>query len=219
MKTQIIGMGEVGSALEKVLSPYYPISPSQPEILHICFPYSDDFISEVKRYQVGYQHPRITVIHSTVPVGTSRKLKACHSPIIGIHPYLEKSIKTFTKFVSGEGADEVADYFRRVGLKVQICRESETTELAKLTSTLYYGLCIEYAKEVEKLCESHKVPFSEVYTLWNKTYNEGYKKLGYEEVIRPVLQPIQRRIGGHCVIPNLDLLKSKFVDFLKSLNS
>ena len=33
-------------------------------------------------------------------------------------------------------------------------------------------------------------------------FNEGYTKLGDEEVIRPVFLPMPGKIGGHCLIPN-----------------
>lgn len=228
MVTLIIGEGEVGKALLEVLSERYKcytvdIKDKEEEkidrvdIMHICFPYSLQFIGEVERYQEKFK-PRITVIHSTVPPGVSRLLKACHSPIRGMHPNLAKSLKTFVKFVGGENADEVADYFRRAGIKVQICRDSKTTEIAKLLDTLYYGTCIEFAKDAEKVCKRYRVPFSEAYILFNLSYNEGYQKLGYPEYIRPTLQPIQRKIGGHCVGPNLDLLKCKFSKFIKKLN-
>ena len=47
----------------------------------------------------------------------------------------------------------------------------------------------------------------DIITDWNKTYNSGYKELGKEGVIRPVLIPPDKSIGGHCVIPNTELLK------------
>lgn len=218
----IIGEGEVGTALYNVLKTVYPFTMFARDtnltgfdLMHICFSYDENFVSEVKRYQNEFR-PRITVIHSTVPVGTSRKLNACHSPIVGKHPSLEDSIRTFVKFVGGRDADEVAQCLGRAGLKVQICRKSETTELAKLLDTLYYGACIEYAKEAERMCNIYDVPFNEVYTLFNQNYNQGYQKLGYPEYTRPILQPIQRKIGGHCVVPNLSLIKSKFADFIRN---
>ena len=225
-KTLIIGAGQIGKALYEVLSPYYdtaivdkhekPIT-KDVDIMHICFPYSKNFVKEVKRYQKLYK-PKITVIHSTVPVGTSRKCNACHSPVRGMHPYLAESIRTFVKFVGGKKADLVAEYFRRANIKAYICRKSETTELGKLLSTTYYAVCIEYVKSAEKLCEKYKVPFSEAFTLFNLTYNEGWTKLGHPEYQRPTLVPIQRKQGGHCTLPNCDLLESKFTKLIKELN-
>ncbi len=220
MQSLIIGAGEVGLALQSILK--CKIIDKQDligtfDIIHVCFPYSDQFEDEVKKYQQKY-NPKHTVIHSTVPVGTSRKLKAIHSPIRGMHPELKKSILTFVKFIGGENSDEIADYFRNHGIKVQLCRKQETTELMKLLDTLYYGVCIEFAKEAERLCEKNEVPFSEVYTLANQSYNKGYEKLGYSEFIRPVLQPLKKKIGGHCVLQNTAFLESEFVELVRNRN-
>ena len=43
-------------------------------------------------------------------------------------------------------------------------------------------------------------------TVFNTSYNEGYKKLGKNNVVRPVLYPTEK-IGGHCVVPNAKILK------------
>ena len=100
MKSIILGKGEVGIALYNVLSNYYDtqitdktqLKVKKVDVLHICFPYSNKFKSEVKRYQKLYK-PKYTVINSTTPVGTCSKLNATHSPIIGVHPYLTKSTR------------------------------------------------------------------------------------------------------------------------------
>lgn len=225
MRTLILGYGEVGKALHKVLT--YPTTIIDKEItlnpvtdtievMNVCFPYSDKFIGQVKEYQGKYL-PKYTIIHSTVPVGTSRKLNAIHSPVLGIHPHLEKSLKTFTKFLGGERASEVADYFRRVGMKVYLFDKSETTELMKIMDTTHYGIEIEYVKEIKKQCEKAKVPF-EAWTIWLENYNKGYDKLGYPEYCKPNLVPIMKRQGGHCVLQNSELLDNVFTRMLKELN-
>lgn len=214
MKTLIIGAGEVGTALAAVLKDYDPslidkgedIHPDWVEILHVAFPYSDKFIEYVKEYQEKYK-PKYTVIHSTVPVGTSSQLDAVHSPIRGLHPNLESGIRVFVKFLGGKQASEVADYFRRAGLRVQLFDRPETTEAMKLWDTTYYGVCIDFAKRVKTYCDKHGLNFHEVYTLANQSYNEGYSALGHPEFVRPVLQPIMKPTGGHCIEPNKELLK------------
>lgn len=223
----IVGAGEIGHALLEVLSPYYitrikDVEPlvidGQVSVMHICFPYSENFIEQVKQYQEEYK-PKFTVIHSTVPVGTSRKCNACHSSIRGNHPFLAQSIRTFKKIIAGEGADEVAEYFRRANIKVQVFRQAESDELGKIADTTFYAVCIEFIKELERMCKKHKVPFSEAFTISQQIYNEGWKDLGYPEYSRPILQPLQRKQGGHCTLPNLEFYKgSKFVKLIKSLN-
>lgn len=224
MKSLIIGKGEVGKALHNVLADFYPITAvdihedtsMEPEIMHVCFPFSKSFITEVKKYQKKYK-PKFTIIHSTVPPGTSRICNAIHSPIIGLHPYLAESIKIFIKFLAGEKAHMVADYFRKAGIKVYVFDEPETTELLKILDTDFYALCIEYTKDVKRLCKKYKVPF-EAWTLWTQNYNQGYEKLGYPEYTRPNLVPILRKIGGHCLLPNSEMLETEFTRLIKKLN-
>ena len=221
MKSLIIGLGEVGSALEEILCKAYSYDVSgiteggsfgeldrKFDILHVCIPFSNKFEEIVKQYQKNYP-TKYTVIHSTVPVGTSRRLNAIHSAIRGIHPNLVEGILTFPKFLAGKQASMVADYFRKAGIKVILFDQPETSEAAKLFDTEYYRHCIEFTLEVKKYCNEHNLNFSEVYTIPNQTYNEGYTKLGHPEYIRSVLQPIMKEIGGHCVGNNKKLLKVK----------
>jgi len=228
MKTLVLGKGEVGKALSTVLSENYrevitldenEDTKEKFDIIHICFPYFEGFIKEVKRYQKKYLlKGGYTVIHSTTPVGTSKKCNAVHSPIVGIHPRLENSIKTFVKFLGGEKASEVANYFRKAGIKIYITDKSETTELAKIASTTFYSLMIEYVKDLKRQCDKNNVPFSEVYTLWTQEYNSGYQKLGYPEYTRPLLVPIMKKIDGHCCLGNCELWDTVFTKLIKKLN-
>lgn len=225
MKSLIVGYGEIGKALYNILSQYYPVdivdqdyslsaTSGETEIMHICFPYSDKFKDEVRRYKKLFS-PEYVVVHSTVPVGTCAELDVIHSPVIGIHPHLERSLKTFTKFLGGVDSDIVADYFRKAGIKVYIFDKSATTELMKILDTTFYGLCIEYTKMVREESWANKVPF-EAWTIWTDAYNKGYKRLGYPEYQRPNLVPIWKVIGGHCVLNNCDFLENEFTEFLKN---
>jgi len=139
---------------------------------------------------------------------------AIHSPIKGIHPHLEEAIKTFTKFLGGEKASEVADYFRRAGLKIYITDNPESTELIKIDSTNWYGVCIEKTKDTKELCKEHGVPF-ELFTIWTEDYNAGYEKLGHPEYKRPNLVPIMKETGGHCIKGNAQFLKTKFTKLIQ----
>jgi len=223
--TLILGAGEVGKALADVLSPFYrvvladvnPPDVGDVDFLHICFPYSKGFVAAVKGYADRYR-PQYMVIHSTVPVGTSRECGAVHSPIRGNHYDMARSIRTIVKFVGGDGADAVANHLMRAGIPVQVVRKSEATELGKLLCTTYYGVCIEFTKAAERKCRKEGVSFAEAFTLFQKTYNEGYVALGRPDVQRPVLAPIQSEIGGHCVLPNCELFDFAFAKLIKRLN-
>ena len=223
-KTLIIGMGEVGKALYEVLKDYYEVETLDKNskkvgrfnILHICFPYSKEFISQVKKYQRQYR-PKYTIIHSTVPVGTSGKCGAIHSPIIGQHPDLAKCLKVFVKYLAGEKASEVADYFRKAGIKIYLFDRPEASELYKLLETNFGFLEAEYTKEVKRQCDKYKVPF-EGWTIYLQNENDGYQKYGYPEYVRAILTPIMTKVGGHCLTPNLDLIDTSFNHFLKKIN-
>lgn len=226
MKTLIIGNGQIGKALYKVFSEYHdevytrdkedlPID--DVDVIHICFPYSESFIDDVRAYQEEYD-PKHTIIHSTVPVGTSKALEAIHSPVRGIHPKLESGIRTFTKFLGGENASEVADYFRRCDMKVYLFDKAETTELMKIWSTTWYADDIEKTKQIKRECDETGSPFS-AWSLWVQTYNDGYDRLGHPEYSRPNLVPIMKRQGGHCTLPNLELLDNWLTKALKKITN
>ena len=160
MKTLICGFGEIGKGLAKVLSDYKPfihdshkgynfLTNDTVDIMHICFGYDENFIEQVKKYQEEYK-PKYTIIHSTVPRGTSRQLNSVSSPCICQHPFIEEGLRTFPKMLGGKQASEVADYFRRAGMKVYICDNQETLELGKISQTTFYALMIEYVKDLKK---------------------------------------------------------------------
>lgn len=232
-KIGILGYGEIGQAIAK----FYGLTGSLPakikdlnrddglrgcEILHICIPWSNKFIGIVKK-EIKKIRPGLTIIHSTVPPGTVRKIggMAVHSPIRGIHPHLYKGIKTFTKYVGADNkkAGETAKkHLAGLGIKIKIFYPSLTTEIGKLLDTSYYGLIIAWHGEMKKICDKFGIDFEKAVTDFNQTYNEGYAKLGKKNVIRPVLYPPKRGITGHCIIPNAEILnkyfKSKSLDFI-----
>jgi len=216
MKTLIIGKGEVGMSLYKVLKDTYktyirdiePIDVDSIDVLNICFPYSEGFIEQVKKYQDEYK-PKLTIIHSTVPVGTCRKLGVVHSPIHGKHPNLEGGIRTFVKYVGGHDATVAAEFLSKAGIKTQVVANSETSELSKLYCTTQYGINIILMKEIQAMCERHGANFDEVYKQWNKYYNKGYRDLDMPQFRRYILDFVPGRIGGHCVINNAKILQEQ----------
>ena len=226
-KHLIIGSGEVGRSLFNVLKLHYDVFlrdknddlSGKFDVIHICYPYNKNFTKISKSYILKYK-PDLIIIHSTVPVGITKKisLTAVHSPIRGLHPNLEKGIKTFVKYFGGKKAKEAAKIFSNMGIKTQHFAKSETTELLKILDTTYYGWNIIFAKEVKRICDKLKLNFDDVYTIANKDYNNGYIKLGKSNVVRPVLKPIPGKIGGHCVVQNCDLLNDWITKIIKERN-
>jgi hypothetical protein len=100
-----------------------------------------------------------------------------------------------------------------LGLQVYPVEGSRATELLKLLCTTYYGKCIAFTWDAKKLLLENGVNF-DFFGEWNENYNEGYKKLGMDQVVRPILKAEDTKIGGHCVVPNAQILKKigLFVD-------
>lgn len=226
-KHLIIGTGQVGSALFEVLYDKYDVTGididrfalEEFDVIHICIPYVDGFVTSVTNYKLQYLAPGgLVIIHSSVAVGTSNRLGAVHSPIRGVHPNLAKGIRTFTKFFGGLRSGEAADIFRDLGIQCVTTPDARNTEALKLWDTTYYGWNIVFEKAVHEYCEKHGLDFNVVYTRANRTYNTGYRRLDMPEVSRPVLDHREGPIGGHCVIPNAKILDSEIADFILEQN-
>jgi len=218
----IIGYGEIGRGLDKVYKEkgyipkikdlYMDDDLRDVDVLNICIPFTDSFVRDVKHYIYGIK-PGIVIIHSTVPPGTTRLVgedypAVCHSPVRGVHPNLDEGIKTFVKAFGGVAAVPAAKHFENdLGIECEVYETSVTTEVAKLLDTSYYGVCIAWHDYAKKLCDKHNVDFDEAQTHYNQTYNNGYKELRKGNVVRPTLIPPDGSIGGHCVVPNAELLR------------
>jgi UDP-N-acetyl-D-mannosaminuronate dehydrogenase len=224
IKIGIIGFGEIGSSINKIYSEntkYYTkiIDPKlnynqdikDSYILNICIPYNNNFVNIVNNY-IKINNPKITIIHSTVAPGTTKQIigKVCHSPVRGLHPNIDIGIKTFLKYIGSENLDIAKEYSKHLeefNIKSFICKDTKTSEYAKLLDTTYYGVCIAFHAEIMSLCEKESLDFEEVMTLYNHSYNDGYKILNKNNVIRPILSPT-KKIGGHCVVPNAEILQN-----------
>ncbi len=220
----ILGYGEIGSALAafyknpKIKDLKRDDDLSGVDVLHVCIPWSDNFVAILEK-EIRHIKPKITIIHSTVVPGTTKKLTSTfygmvvHSPVRGVHPHLHKGIKTFVKYIGADSkrAGQMAKkHLESLGIKTKVFFPSISTELGKILDTTYYGLCIAWHGEMKKMCDSMHVNFDQVVTDFNTTYNEGYAKLGKHNVVRPVLLAPSKYIGGHCVVPNTKLLKKYF---------
>lgn len=224
MKQLVIGLGEVGSALQKILDcdGYDPYKGGGKlnapyDFIHICFPWQEDFVREVGRY-TGAGKTKHVVIHSSVPVGTCDEHGWIHSPIRGVHPNLEQGIRTFVKYFGGVGAEEAAKMFSDLGINTRLVGDARTTEALKLWDTTQYGVMIMLEKSIHEYCRQQGLDPEIVYTDANHTYAIGYEALNRPEVIRPYLRHMDGEIGGHCVIPNAHLLASPIAEMLIEFN-
>src|SRR5688572_27685130 len=156
-KVVVVGLGEVGKPLFELVSERYKVvgvdiappaeDPRGADVLHLCFPFQiKDFVGEAARY-VELITPRLTVINSTVEVGTTRKvaektgMPTAYSPIRGKHARMLDDLRKYTKFIGAtnpSAADHAAAHFQSVGLKTKVLSSPEAAELAKLTETTYF---------------------------------------------------------------------------------
>lgn len=227
----VIGLGEIGSALIEIeegagnrvfkrdldIEKWTCNESGKYDICHIAIPFKkkEQFISDVGFHMLSYSAD-VTIIHSTVEVGTTRALiqetgnkMVVHSFVRGVHPNLVEGIKTFVKAIGAideEACNITGEHYNDLDIEYDPLGGPEVSELAKLLSTTYYAWNIFYADFVDKLCTEYNVPYDEVYTWSNTTYNSGYEELGKYNVIRPVLNPPKGKIGGHCLLPNIELL-------------
>lgn len=211
-KVAVVGLGEVGKPLFELMSQYHDtvgvdIAPPERvepvDVLHICYPFEiSDFVGETVHY-IDMYNPTLTVINSTVAIGTTRKIaertgsNVVNSPIRGKHACMLEELRLYTKFVGGVtpfASEQAAMHFESVGLTTKTLSSPEATELAKLTETTYFGLLITWAQEVERYCDKTGADYSEVVSF--------YQEIKY----LPPVKYFPGTIGGHCVMPNIKIL-------------
>jgi UDP-N-acetyl-D-mannosaminuronate dehydrogenase len=237
MTDVILGMGEVGQTLFDLLvdrkfdcvgidlddSKCKKYSENEviknPEYLHVCLPgelteFTDivlDWIDKIKNIQV-------VIIHSTVKPGTTKIIQEkltipiLFSPVRGVHKRFLNDIKKYTKFISFDGIEidpKIKTDLENRFEKIEWMSTTKTAELAKiLVDTTYYGWLINYAQITKMICEKENVDFDE---MW-KFADEIHENLGNRPKMFPGI------IGGHCVIPNLDLVEYENLDIIKKIN-
>jgi UDP-N-acetyl-D-mannosaminuronate dehydrogenase len=213
--TVVVGLGEVGRPLlelvERAGEPVVGVDvepatlpdKGQTAVMHVCFPFEiPDFAAEVARYS-DLLEPQLTIVNSTVAVGTTRELHGrigrpiAYSPVRGKHTRMVDELTTYTKYIGGiddEAASTASDHFARLGVPTRIVSSPEAAELAKLTETTYFGLLIAWAQEVERYCDLTGQDYAEVASF-------------FEEIsFFPPVTYVPGVIGGHCVMPNIDIL-------------
>jgi UDP-N-acetyl-D-mannosaminuronate dehydrogenase len=188
--------------------------PKKVDIIHICLPCTsqDEFATVVTDYIKRFQ-PKLTIINSTVPPGTtldihrrSNKGPIAHSPIRGVHKtpeHMKWEIRRWKKYIGGatkEAADATRKHFEKLGLKTRMLRSSTETELAKLFETTYRAWMIACFQEMHRIANKFKADFDDVVDFLEDTHRV--------RLDRPIMFPGE--IGGHCVIPNTKLLMESY---------
>jgi hypothetical protein len=129
-----------------------------------------------------------------------------------------KDIKRYIKFFAiSKNAPKkqwaIRTYSRKMkqcGIKTKKMSKPETLELAKIIcDTSYLGWLVNYAQLSNMIAIEHGVDYDE---MWSFS-DEIQEFLGN----RPKLYP--GYIGGHCIIPNLDLIRSDMLNLIKKVNN
>lgn len=228
-KVVVVGLGEVGKPLFELLSMHHEVCGvdvslqvgeiGDVDVLHVCYPFQiGDFVSETIRY-IKLFEPKLTIINSTVSPGTTRLIAertgtpVVNSPIRGKHARMLEELTHYTKFIGAidpASGEEAARHFQSAGLKTKLLSSPEATELAKLTETTYFGLMIAWAQEIERYCDECGAQYEEVISF-------------YDEIkFFPPVKYFPGVIGGHCVMPNIEILrkftKSEILEAIQTSN-
>ena len=239
-KVLVVGLGEVGLPLYELLKECgkflvygFDIDeekmrevgqsrsglPSEVDVMHVCIPCfsRDEFVDVVVGYVERFK-PKLVIINSTVPPGTTQKVHGrcdchvAHSPVRGVHKSLEHmkwELKRWTKYVGGADAEatEVSrKHFEKIGLRTKVLKSCAETELAKLFETTYRAWMIVCFQEMHRISRHFGADFDNVVDFLEDTHRVRFD--------RPVMFP--DIIGGHCLIPNTELLlKSYDSEFLR----
>ena len=238
----VVGLGEVGRPLYEILAesgkfemygfdidPSKTINklediPSPVDYLHICIPCNDkdSFVSAVLEYIYRFK-PRLVIIHSTVPPGTTRLIHqraepdvhVVHSPVRGVHVRMKDHLRFWTKWIGPicDTCRVLAEaHLREAGFKVKIADKAETTELAKLWETTLRAILIAAWHEIHRTARLFNADILEIAEFIGEVHEVLHD--------RPVYYPDV--IGGHCLIPNTKLLlsvyKSPLLEFVLESN-
>jgi UDP-N-acetyl-D-mannosaminuronate dehydrogenase len=236
----VVGLGEIGRTLFELLKgtnhfTVYGLDideakmrathqeqsklPQKIETIHVCLPCKnqDRFVATVASYAKQFK-PDLLIVNSTVPPGTTKKVQqgcnclVAHSPARGVHKSPEHMIwemKRWTKYVGGadaKAAEAARKHFEKMGLKVKVLKSCAETELAKLFETTYRAWMIACFQEMHRIAQAFEADFDEVVDFLEDTHRV--------RLDRPIMFP--GFIGGHCLIPNTELLlKSYDSEFLR----
>lgn len=112
-------------------------------------------------------------------------------------------MKRWTKYVGGadaKAADAACKHFEKLGLKEKVLKSCVETELAKLFETTYRAWMIACFQEMHRISRAFGADFDDVVDFLEDTHRV--------RLDRPIMFP--GFIGGHCLIPNTELLLQSY---------
>ena len=230
-KDVIVGLGEIGKPILKVLSKNktsvgYDINSKlmnknkfdnydklDTEFLHVCIPFSNKFQIYIKNLYKKFS-PECIVIHSTISPYTTKKLQNILSvPIIysatrGVHERMLRDLRRYTKFFAIEKnapkAKWASTQFRNTMKKCDV-------KTKKMSSPL----TLELAKiVVDTSYYGWLINYAQMSNIIARKHKVDYDEMWeFSDEIQKFLGNRPKMfpgfIGGHCVIPNLSLIDEK----------
>jgi len=193
--------------------------PAEADVLQVSVPCGnpDKFALIVAGYFEKYK-PKLVIINSTVPPGTTLKVadrcqcKVVHSPARGVHitpEHMVWEMKRWPKYVGGatpEAGELAKAHFEKLGLQVKVLKSCRETELGKIFETTYRAWMIACFQEMHRIARANGADFNGTVDFLEDTHRQ--------RLDRPIMFP--GFIGGHCLIPNTELLlKSYDSDMLR----
>ena len=221
-KSQIVVGYDINTKLMESITKFGKHKDLDTIFLHVCIPFSDKFQFNVNSLYKQFS-PKCIVIHSTISPYTTKKLQASlkipiiYSPTRGVHRRMLSDLKKYTKFFALEknapkkqwASKTFSTILKKCGVKTKKMSKPIALELAKIVvDTSYYGWLINYAQLSNMIAKKHNVDYDEMWSF----ADEIQKYLGN----RPKMFP--GFIGGHCIIPNLDLISDKTLNLIKEIN-
>ena len=240
-KDVVVGLGEIGYPILKILSKknivvgfdlnrglmdkikFEKYKNLETSFLHIAIPVTDKLITNILKLYKKFL-PECIIIHSTIKPGTTEKLqKKIPIPVIysatrGVHNRMIYDLKRYTKFFvistnaprSRWALSRYVKVMKDCGIKTKKMSNPETLELAKIIcDTSYLGWLVNYAQLSNMIAIQYGIDYDE---MWSFS-DEIHRNLGN----RPKMYP--GYIGGHCVIPNLELINNQTLDMIKKMNT
>ena len=240
-KDVVVGLGEIGLPILKLVSKAtnvigYDKNPKKINhkkirksqnlkicLLHICIPYTKKFVNNVTSLSEKF-NPEGIIIHSTISPYTTEKLqRSLNIPVIysatrGVHKRMTHDLKKYTKFYSIYNWAPRAKWVNKIyvarmkkaGIKTAKMSSPLVLELAKIVvDTSYYGWLINYSQLSNMIAIQHKVNYDEMWSF----ADEIHEYLGN----RPKMFP--GFIGGHCIIPNLELIDERQLWEIDKINN
>jgi len=239
-KDIVIGLGEIGNPILQLMSKknlvlgydlneklmdvtkFEKYSSLETSFMHVCMPFTKNFVNTVLGYYKKFK-PECIVIHSTIRPNTTEQLqKKLPIPVVysatrGVHRRMLHDLKRYVKFYAIDkntprekwASATFEKLMKSSGILTKKISKPITLELAKIIcDTSYYGWLIMYAQISNIIAMKNKADYDEMWSF----ADEIHKFLGN----RPKMYP--GFIGGHCVVPNLELLNNDVLNLIAEFN-